>query len=341
MVEARGRQEESGRHEGGHVDVIVALTHFAPPMLHTRFLHCFSHVELKPHLVGPIANNERLESAVQISPHYANCVVSHFAPRSLTLLIPLPLTALSPQIPSSLSPAPLPSSPASVSPLLPFSCAAFSLSPASPAPPSPARGKVALFTKAEEEREDSLLLLDGGDGFLLLDDAGDEHRRSSSPSTCKEERLPHVEPQICWSKECVKKPLQRQKQGRGSESDAGVVHGVVEAEQRCVLVQAAAAPPCASPSSSAASTMDCVCSLARWDPMDAHADSLNSSGKKNRDAYDSLDSGGNITIKCGVNGLKILSDYPPFILQPDWQILLNIFRSRNWNKGKHHMLRPD
>ncbi|XBI79154.1 hypothetical protein VPH35_088694 [Triticum aestivum] len=36
MVEARGRQEESGRHEGGHVDVIVALTHFAPWMLHTR-----------------------------------------------------------------------------------------------------------------------------------------------------------------------------------------------------------------------------------------------------------------------------------------------------------------
>ncbi|XP_044438960.1 uncharacterized protein [Triticum aestivum] len=58
-------------------------------------------------------------------------------------------------------------------------------------------------------------------------------------------------------------------------------------------------------------------------------------------AYDSLDSGGNITIKCGVNGLKILSDYPPFILQPDWQILLNMFRCRNWNKGKHHMLRPD
>ena len=36
MAEARGWQEESGRHEGGHVDVIVALTHFSPPMLHTR-----------------------------------------------------------------------------------------------------------------------------------------------------------------------------------------------------------------------------------------------------------------------------------------------------------------
>ena len=36
MAEAHGRQEESGRPEGGHVDVIVALTHFAPPMLHTR-----------------------------------------------------------------------------------------------------------------------------------------------------------------------------------------------------------------------------------------------------------------------------------------------------------------
>ncbi|XP_044438961.1 uncharacterized protein [Triticum aestivum] len=63
--------------------------------------------------------------------------------------------------------------------------------------------------------------------------------------------------------------------------------------------------------------------------------------ENNSGAYDSLDSGGNITIKCGVNGLKILSDYPPFILQPDWQILLNMFRCRNWNKGKHHMLRPD
>ena len=108
-----------------------------------------------------------------------------------------------------------------MSPLLPFACAAFSLSLASPAPPSPARGKVALFTKVEEEREDSLVLLDDGDVFLLLDDAGNERRRSSSPSTCKEERLPHVGPEICWSKECVKKPLERQKQGRGSESDAG------------------------------------------------------------------------------------------------------------------------
>ena len=41
MAEARGRQEESGRHEGGHVDVIVALTHFAPPMLHTRVSECY------------------------------------------------------------------------------------------------------------------------------------------------------------------------------------------------------------------------------------------------------------------------------------------------------------
>ena len=36
MAEARGWQEESGRHEGGHVDVILALTHFIPPMLHTK-----------------------------------------------------------------------------------------------------------------------------------------------------------------------------------------------------------------------------------------------------------------------------------------------------------------
>ena len=35
MAEACGRQE-SGRHEGGHVYVIMALTHFAPAMLHTR-----------------------------------------------------------------------------------------------------------------------------------------------------------------------------------------------------------------------------------------------------------------------------------------------------------------
>ena len=41
MVEARGRQEESWSHEGGHVDVIVALTHFAPPMLHTRVSECY------------------------------------------------------------------------------------------------------------------------------------------------------------------------------------------------------------------------------------------------------------------------------------------------------------
>ncbi|XP_044417345.1 uncharacterized protein [Triticum aestivum] len=113
--------------------------------------------------------------------------------------------------------------------------------------------KVAFFTKVEEEREDSLVLLNDGDGFFLLD----ERRRSLSPSTCKEERLPHVGPEICWRKECVKKPLQWHKQGRGSESDAGVVHGVVKVEQRWVLVQAAAGPPCAPPSSSAASTVDC------------------------------------------------------------------------------------
>ena len=41
MAEAHGRQEESGRPEGGHVDVIVALTHFAPPMLHTRVSECY------------------------------------------------------------------------------------------------------------------------------------------------------------------------------------------------------------------------------------------------------------------------------------------------------------
>ena len=41
MAEARGRQEESGRHEGGHVDVIVALPHFSPPMLYTRVSECY------------------------------------------------------------------------------------------------------------------------------------------------------------------------------------------------------------------------------------------------------------------------------------------------------------
>ncbi|KAI5013478.1 hypothetical protein ZWY2020_034590 [Hordeum vulgare] len=30
------QQVESGRHDGRHVDVIVALTHFAPPTLHTN-----------------------------------------------------------------------------------------------------------------------------------------------------------------------------------------------------------------------------------------------------------------------------------------------------------------
>ena len=109
-------------------------------------------------------------------------------------------------------------------------------------PPSLPLARVAcskdFFTEVEEEQAER-----GQGGLLLPDNGCNERRRSSSPSTCKEERLPHVEPQICWSKECVKKPLQRQKQGRGSESDAGVVHGAVEAEQRCVLVQAAAAPP--------------------------------------------------------------------------------------------------
>ncbi|XP_037486188.1 uncharacterized protein LOC119364766 [Triticum dicoccoides] len=41
MAEAHVRQEESGRHEGGHVDVIVALTHFSPPMLYTRGHHLY------------------------------------------------------------------------------------------------------------------------------------------------------------------------------------------------------------------------------------------------------------------------------------------------------------
>ena len=41
MAEAHGRQEESGRPEGGHVDVIVALTHFSPPMLYTRVSECY------------------------------------------------------------------------------------------------------------------------------------------------------------------------------------------------------------------------------------------------------------------------------------------------------------
>lgn len=74
------------------MDVIVALTHFALPTLHTnvtecyraldalsnscltfwfcmlgcmfQFLHGISHVELKPHLVGPIVNNHMFHSKI-------------------------------------------------------------------------------------------------------------------------------------------------------------------------------------------------------------------------------------------------------------------------------------
>ena len=66
------------------MDVIVALTHFALPTLHTNVTECYrgldalsnscltfwfcihgiSHVELKPHLVGPIANSHMFHSEI-------------------------------------------------------------------------------------------------------------------------------------------------------------------------------------------------------------------------------------------------------------------------------------